>query len=376
MKKLWRIAWKDLRIVFRDPAALVMMLLTPFALTLTIAFAFGGLGGGSGNSGLSDIPVTIVNHDRGDLGRYLEETFAQDELKTLLEPTVLQDDAEARALVDQDKSAAAIIVPADLSERVRAAEGEPTVIEVYANPTRPTSANIVRGILDRYLGALNAGMAAGQVSARQMLKGGLVSPEQLPALIATISETGARHAAGAQLISLRYEQVSPTATRGFDWLSYMAPSMAIMFLMFTVTAGARSILAERDLGTLPRLLTTPTSATQVLGGKVLGSYLTGLAQMLILISASSLLFKVRWGSLTAVALLTLALVAAATAWGMLIAAYARRPSEANAIGTALALTFGGLAGNFVPRQTAAKLAAHTQLCLAQRLGIGGLFAAE
>ena len=31
----------------------------------------------------------------------------------------------------------------------------------------------------------------------------------------------------------------------------MAPSMAIMFLMFTVTNGGRSILAERDWGTLP-----------------------------------------------------------------------------------------------------------------------------
>jgi ABC-2 type transport system permease protein len=351
MNKLWRVAWKDLYTVFRDPALLVMMLLTPFALTLAIAFAFGGLGGGSG-SGLSNIPVVIVNHDQGELGEFLKETFTQDGLKTLITPTFLQNDTEARALVDQDRSAVAIIVPADLTERIHwasTAGQQPSVIEVYANPTRPNSANVARGVLDRFLSALGAGLAAGEVTAQQLLQSGLISPSELPALIERVSQAGAEQSAKTQLIVIRSENVTPQ-NKGFDWLTYMAPSMAIMFLMFTVTGGARSILIERDLGTLPRLLTTPTSAAQVLGGKVFGTYLTGLAQVLILVAASSLLFKVRWGSLPAVLLFTLALVAAATAWGMLIAAYVRRPSEANAIGTALALTFGGLAGNFVPRQ--------------------------
>ncbi|MCK7526881.1 MAG: ABC transporter permease [Ignavibacteriales bacterium] len=52
-------------------------------------------------------------------------------------------------------------------------------------------------------------------------------------------------------------------------LAYMAPGMALMFLMYTVSYGGRSILAERAQGTLPRLLVSPTSTAQMLGGKVL-----------------------------------------------------------------------------------------------------------
>jgi ABC-2 type transport system permease protein len=126
--------------------------------------------------------------------------------------------------------------------------------------------------------------------------------------------------------------------------------MAIMFLMFTATAGGRSVLAERDAGTLPRMLASPTSPAQVLGGKVMGTYTTGVGQMGILLLASGLIFGVRWGEPLAVTLVVLALVAAATGWGMVIAAYARTPGQANAIGTMMALIFGGLAGNFVPRQ--------------------------
>jgi ABC-2 type transport system permease protein len=133
-------------------------------------------------------------------------------------------------------------------------------------------------------------------------------------------------------------------------LAYMAPSMAIFFLMFTVTAGGRSILSERQWGTLPRLLATPSSPAQVLGGKIVGIFLTGAAQVFILIIFSAVAFGVQWGSPLAVIALTLAMVAAATAWGSLLAAYARSPGQANSVGAMLALTFGGLAGNFVPRQ--------------------------
>ena len=77
----------------------------------------------------------------------------------------------------------------------------------------------------------------------------------------------------------------------FDLLAYFAPGMALMFLMYTVSYGGRSILAERSQGTLPRLLVSPTSNAQFLGGKVLGVFLMGVAQVGILILASAMFFK-------------------------------------------------------------------------------------
>jgi len=86
MKKVLNIAWKDLIILWRDPGALALMLVTPFALTLTIAFAFGGLTSG-GRTGLQQIPVVVVNHDPGQMGQALVEVLQSEDLADLLEPT-------------------------------------------------------------------------------------------------------------------------------------------------------------------------------------------------------------------------------------------------------------------------------------------------
>jgi ABC-2 type transport system permease protein len=133
----------------------------------------------------------------------------------------------------------------------------------------------------------------------------------------------------------------------FDVLAYMAPGMALLFLMYTVTYGGRSILTERAQGTLPRLLVSPTSATQILGGKVFGIYLTGVAQVGILILASAIFFGVKWGDPLGATVLILAAVFGATGWGMLITAFARTPSQVASVGTAIMLIFGILGGSFI-----------------------------
>ena len=131
---------------------------------------------------------------------------------------------------------------------------------------------------------------------------------------------------------------------GFDPLAYMAPGMALMFLMFTATNGGRTLLTERAQGTLPRLLISPTSSAQVLGGKTTGIYFTGVAQMLILITASALLFQLRWGAPLAVLVLILAAVAGAVGWGMLITALAKTPGQVSRLARHNVLILAAVAG--------------------------------
>ena len=94
MKKIFLIGFKDLTLIFRDPAALLLMLLAPFVLTLGLGFVTGRLGGNSG-SGLRDIPVILVNQDGGDLGNALVHVFQSPDLNGLLAPTLSTDFADA-----------------------------------------------------------------------------------------------------------------------------------------------------------------------------------------------------------------------------------------------------------------------------------------
>ncbi len=131
-----------------------------------------------------------------------------------------------------------------------------------------------------------------------------------------------------------------------SFMMYIAPGFALLFLMYTVSLGGKTLLTERQEGTLTRLLTTPTGSSQVLVGKMTGTYMIGLAQMTVLILASALLLQLRWGNPLALAILLLTAVAGATGWGMLLAAVSRRPGEVSAWGMAMTLLFGLVGGSF------------------------------
>jgi ABC-2 type transport system permease protein len=92
---------------------------------------------------------------------------------------------------------------------------------------------------------------------------------------------------------------------------------------------------------------SPTYTTQVLGGKVLGIFFTGMAQVGILILASSVFFQVQWGDPVGVAVLILVAVFGASGWGMLITALARTPAQVGSTGSAIMLIFGILGGSFI-----------------------------
>jgi len=362
MKKLLNIALKDLKIMFRDPSALVWMLAMPIALTLAMAFAFGRLTGGGQAAGLSDIPVIIVDLDGGQMSQPIVQTFQSPDLADLIDATTSTDEPAARKAVEEDQVAAAIIIPAGFTEKIIPAalqqgdfaalmEREQSVVEVYASPARPISSSIVRSIVNAVLNRMSAAGAAAQTAITQLIMSGAVSPQDMQQIGNEIGMRVGEQAAQVEQMKLTVQSAGAQSNSGgFDWMAYMAPSMAVLFLMFTVSLGARSVLAERQWGTLQRLLISPSSPTQVLGGKVSGIFLTGLAQMVILIAFSALAFGVRWGAPVALIFLIVATVFAATGWGALIAAYAKSPGQAMSLGSMMALVFAGLAGNFVPRQ--------------------------
>jgi ABC-2 type transport system permease protein len=352
MTKLFLIGIKDLNLMFRDRAALTFMLLAPFLLTIGMGFVTGRFSGGT--TGISDIPVVIVNLDQGDLGNALEDLFNSDDLSELMEPTASTDPEAARHLIDDDKASAAIIIPEGFTESIIPADGatldpnyvqpEPVKIEVYANPSSPTSAGVVKAIVDEFISRVEEGRTSSMTSIVGLMQNGLVNPQNVEseaqALFQNMDEIE------STAITLKTNKEGAEAVE-FDMLAYFAPGMALMFLMYTVSYGGRSILSERAQGTLPRLMISPTQTFQVLGGKVLGIFFMGTAQVGILILASTLFFQVQWGDALGVTVLILAAVFGATGWGMLITAFARTPAQVASTGTVVMLIFSILGGSFI-----------------------------
>lgn len=349
IKKLILIAIKDLRLIFRDKSALVLMLVAPFVLTIGMG-AITGRFSGTAQTSIADIPVAIVNQDEGPLGEILIDVYQSTDLETLLEPQLLESYDQAKELVDTDKIAAAIFVTQGFSESVINTPQENTSdqvlkIEFYANPTSPTGAGVIKTILESFINRVEVNRVFGEVSISQLVKNSLIRTEMIPLIQAQLVEQGGTMVGEKPYVRINQQTQSGQAVK-FDILAYMAPGMALMFLMFTVTYGSRSLLIENRAGTLPRMLVSPTRSGYILGGKICGILFTSIAQLVILIGGTSLLFGLKWGDPLGVVLLILAAAFAATGWGMVIGAFLKTPGQIAVVGSAVMLIFGILGGSF------------------------------
>jgi ABC-2 type transport system permease protein len=352
--KAVQIAWKDTLTRFRDWKALAGMLAAPLLISALIGLAFGDLA--SGETPIENIPIALVNADEGQLGHLYEEALESEGLEDLLTLETMPDLEAAKQRIEAGELRAVIYIPpgfsaslvptADASEF----EFEPVSVQIFTDPAAELSPFIVISIVEQITAGLNGALLAGQVSASQAVQQAALLGPALANLGAVLAE---------ELTVENFDSEQPRldlalietgeAAEPFDVYAFFVPGMAVFFLMFSMFDGSRSILLEQTRGTLPRLMTTPTSTGEIILGKMGGTFLTGLLQFTILVLASTLLFGISWGSSpVGVATIVVLTVFAAAGLGALLTTFARNENQASIIASAVSLTFGALGGSFFP----------------------------
>ncbi len=116
---------------------------------------------------------------------------------------------------------------------------------------------------------------------------------------------------------------------GGDIIDRLLPGVVVMFLMFSVTLAAQSIVGERQEGTLERLMTTRLGVNQLFAGKFLAAVTRGTLQAVILLGLGFAVLQVA-GALEFVQVVLLATLVAGTvgAIGLVIGAVARTRDQA------------------------------------------------
>ncbi len=226
-------------------------------------------------------------------------------------------------------------------------------VQVYTDPAASVSPFIIQSIVEQISANLNTVLLAGRVSAEQVVNyAKLLGPEMArlgDVITAEINEEGFE--LGGERLALNKVQIGEEAAE-FSPFAFFIPGMAVFFLMFSIFDGSRSILLEDTRGTLPRLMTTPTSSAEIILGKMGGTFLTGLLQFVILMVASYFIFGISWGnSLPALATMIVLTVFAASGLGALLTSFAKNETQVSIVSSAVALTFGALGGSFSPRPT-------------------------
>lgn len=366
LTKLFTVARKDVYIAFQDRQALLIMFAAPLALSMIIAMAFGS----SGDIGIDAVPLAVANQDVGtalpggetiNLGQTYQEAFVPSEeagdsfagIHKVTDGAIAHDVAQARARVEDGELAVLVTVPESFSQDVLAPGGTGAV-DVYYDSGRSIGPSVVISITRALTNGLNAVILAQRAGPEALAELGAAAGADEAAIRQAAGQVQAQatELGAASPVQLRQVDLQGE-TRTVDALQYFAPSMAILFMTFAAASGATSILQEQERWTLQRIITTPTPRWVFMGGKLAGTYLTGVVQMVILILSTSLLAALMgreqsvWGTNYAgIALLVLAVVLAGTALGLLIAALAQTNDQANTYSTVALFVLGMLGGSF------------------------------
>ena len=354
--KALQIAWKDTLTKIRDWKALVGLLAAPLLISALIGLAFGNLAFGGTEPPLSNINLILVNLDEGQLGQNYVDVLTSEDLGELFQLSEMQDLAAARAEIESGNARGVIYIPANFSANALPGESNPgsgsASLNLYLDPAANISPFIIQSVVDQITAHINTVLLAADVTVNQIVpQAAALGPAMLqlePLLEAELQPENFNFE--TPRLTLSKIEVGEVA-ESVDPYTYFIPGMAVFFLLFSMFDGSRSILLEESRGTLPRLMSTPTPLSQIILGKMGGTFLTGLLQFGVLVIASSLIFGINWGSsipgLVTIVVLT---VFAASGLGSLLTVFARTETQASVVATTVALVFGALGGSFFPVQ--------------------------
>lgn len=320
MRSAATIAALELRRRLRDRSLLVQGVLGPILLAGIMGLAFGG---GSGTA--LEVALGLVDEDGSPIS-----TQVFDGLRAVVAgddgpPVVLEDvatRARAREAVGDDRLDAALVVPTGFGDAILGG-GEGPGIEVLATNEKRVSGDIAVSVAEQLAASLDATRISFAVASALDAE----PPDRPlePTLRITEEPVGGE----------------------FNAVAYFAPSMAILFLFFTVGAGAKSLLRERADGTLARVRAAPVTVGSVLAGKALAVLVAGIVSLAVVWAVTATAFGADWGAPAGVALVLVGAVIAVAGIAAVLAGLARTEAQAESTTAATAVVLALVGGNFI-----------------------------
>ncbi len=327
------VAARELRGRLRDRSSLVIGFVAPVALAVIISLAIGGEG-----SGLT-VAVGIADLDGGPIAGILRhEVLGGEGLADVVTVTPFEDVAALEAALERADVGVGLVLHPGMAR-----------LEVLRHPRAPIGGEVIEQVVRSFAAQATGVQQAVALSTRYLVVGprALNDPDaaRVPFRVAEIGELAEQVAATPLPMQLR-DASSGASDRSAA--SYFGPGMALLFVFFLLGSAPRSLLAERDRGTLARVRAAPVPFVAIVLGKALAVMLLGLASVCVVWAVTALAFGARWGDPVAVLVLVLAFLLAALAIATLVSAYVRTEAQADGVITVVTFVLAMLGGNFVP----------------------------
>jgi ABC-type Na+ efflux pump permease subunit len=403
MYQILTIALRDLYTTFTNRNLILIMIATPLLLSTIIGLAFGG-------GGTQQLNLAIVNLDEGivqqgndlNLGKQIVGVFqniggdtntdnptlapspcpiASDNDTTNtsqagtfaldVDVTLLENPDEARQAVNQGDYIGVIIIPETFSDSMTvqptfdlsntSQDNAQTELEFYANSSNIISAEIIKSILE---GVTNR-MTAGNIVIQSTIETLMANPIRLMALGTADADTfdifSCAFDGTLTSITLDQKPLNSVQEAGIfvQIVVAIGSAQAAFFALFTATQSILSIYEEKKQGTFDRLAVAPIPRWYLLAGKLAGTFITVIFQVVILMIGLITVASIVQGDLTLIwgtyifhlIIVILSLSLSVSGIGVLVAGLAKDAQQAQVFSPIINILlafFGGAFGIQMP----------------------------
>jgi ABC-type multidrug transport system permease subunit len=373
LKLILNLIKKEYILFWNDKVALSLTFLVPAALILL----FGSIFGGSG-SNVEGIRLAFLNQSDSKIGNKIESTLDTTKAFSLIKTYINDDGKEVKFdttsikdFVRKGNSSAALVVPKDAYSDTSFG----LMLKFYYDPKNELEMQITQGLLQQtIMTQIPEIFNSGMIKRSQEYLGkdsGLAFTKKMASVIGeyfdvdtskilkswfgnlndtTIGDSSAKKVSEffKNIVNINKQQLvgeninNPGATRSVG-------GWAIMFLLFSITASGSSLFEEKQSGVTLRILASPVSRLDILWGKYLYNISLGVIQLITLFFAGYIFFGIDiFSNFFNLLLIIIAASAAATSFGMVLAAISKTPAQGRGLGTFLILTMSAIGGAWFP----------------------------
>ena len=344
---------RNVKTTFRDKAAVFWVIAWPIIWILMTAYVFVPPGAGH----VITLSVGVVNNDHSVApfnGTYLVDLMNNTMIngKHLFTVKMINDPVRLKELLLKGRLDAGLIIPDRFGEN--ATYGTSRLI-VLIRADNPSTKQIYEGIITGFLQGVSHRLSSIKIN---------VSLAYISKYMPTANATMPLDRIKQYLIGIAFpinasvEEVVPESVGSrpaiIGW--YTLGAIGMMFLYTGLLIGSAMIVREKELGTLKRLLASPSSGPELLIGKTLGGIIV------LVISALIALFvgigvagaRIYWSPLNPVDWLVPVFMLAAAimsiGMGLVLSLASRTSKGASSLSTALGLLFTFTAGIWFPKE--------------------------
>jgi ABC-2 type transport system permease protein len=360
MKKIFAIAFKDVKVRFTGFAEWLYFIILPVVFTVILA---GGTGAPIGDSRIRLAVVDQANTSlSADLITALENSDS-------VRPDVMTlDNAESQ--FSQRNVSAVLIIPANF-DQASLQQGK-AELELRQQPNN-TNAIVAQRAVMAVIGRVSSAM---DIATKSVVEAEKIRPFASDAERQAYFDAALTDA--QKLMDGSPDRLAIIKANSPDQIEYEPRTNSsagqLITWVFIPLIGLSEIFAlERQKGTLRRILTTPTHKATYLFGTIFGQVASALVQMALLVGFGILVMKVNWGhDLGGLAVMLLAGALAAAAFGTMLGTFVKTAAQANGLSIMLGMVMALMGGCWYPLELFPKAIQTAVLILPTTWAMNGL----